>query len=177
MSTYLTCLIKKTSLIVLVNALVGLGMVGSQVMAGTATGSLAVSAQINNSCIVTNGSLNFGIYDPVVANASSPDDADGTFQVTCTDLTNYTIALDDGLYAGLGSAGARAVKGVSSVSYLGYDIYQDAGRTTLWNSTSTESAIASGTPQTFTAHGRAPGGQSGVQADSYADTVGITVTF
>ncbi len=144
--------------------------------AATATANLSVSATVSVNCAITAGTLAFGTYDPVVANASTDLDAAGTFTVACTKgAAGVTIDLGQG---GNYSSGRRMAAGGS---YLAYQLYSDSGRSTVWGSTSGGATVSVAAPAskaavTHTVYGRVAANQD-VAAGSYADTVVATVNF
>jgi spore coat protein U-like protein len=168
-------------------SLATLGMIIGLALAGTASagnvqGSLPVSASVAASCkIASINAIAFGAYDPANVNASSPLDATGQVNVSCTKGDAVSITLDQGANAATGStcvAPGRQMK--NGANMLGYAIYSDTGRTTAWgcdttNQVSFTSASAS-TPTSLTTYGRVPGGQD-VPSGNYADTVTVSVTF
>ena len=146
----------------------------SSVSAATATANLTVSATVSVNCVVTAGTLSFGAYDPVVANASADLDGSGTFTVACTKgATGLTIEL------GQGSNYSSGRRMVASGNYLPYELYSNSGRTTVWGSGAaavSPSAPSSNAPVTYTVYGRVAAGAN-VTAGSYSDTVVATVNF
>lgn len=146
------------------------------VYATTATANLSVSATVSVNCTVSAGTLAFGSYDPVVANASADLDASGTFTVACTKgSAGVTIDLGQGTNY---SSGRRMA---ASSNYLTYQLYSDSGRTTVWGSTSSGATVALSAPTskaatTHTVYGRVASGQD-LPAGSYSDTVVATVNF
>jgi len=143
--------------------------------AQTATGTLSVSATLLNSCNVTSGSLNFGSSLTFFTTLAQTD-ATGTFQVTCTNLAAYTVDLDAGLNA---SVTQRRVKH-GTADFLNYNLFQDAGHTTAWGTTTggvVEAGTGNGATQSLQVFGRIPGGQTPSSTGAYSDTVGITVLF
>ncbi len=146
--------------------------------AGTASNSFQVTATVTSSCTVSGTTLNFGAsIDPLAA--SVPLDATSTLSVVCTNTTPYTVALNAGANAG-GPANfsARAMK--SGVHSLGYQLYLDAGRATVWGdgtaSSSTSAGTGTGSTQTLTIYGRLPS-LANVVPGSYTDTVTVTVSY
>lgn len=144
----------------------------------TASGTFPVSATVTSACNVTGALLNFGSsIDPLAAGV--PLDATATLTVTCTNTTPYSVALDAGANAG-GAAvfGSRAMK--SGANTLGYQLYLDNGRSSVWGDGTGGSSAASGTgsgsSQLLTIYGRVPQ-LSGVVPGSYTDTVTITITY
>lgn len=139
--------------------------------AATATANLSVSATVVASCSVSSGTLGFGNYDPT---ATSNLDASTTFQVTCTRGTTATLGM------GLGSNATGSTRRmINGSEYLTYELYQNAGRTTVWGSSGgallSLSAASSSSAQTLTVYGRVPQSQD-VAVGSFADTVVMTVT-
>ena len=148
------------------------GMAQSNVNAATATSSFTVSASVSANCTISAGALAFGAYDPVVANASANLDQTSTITVACTKGASASVALDNG---GNFSSGRRMTDGSSN--FLTYEIYSNAGRTTVWNSSAPVSyTAASKAASSLTVYGRVAGGQD-VPAGSYSDTVVATITF
>lgn len=142
-------------------------------VAATATANLAVSANVPVNCTIAAGTLSFGAYDPLTANAATNLDMTGSFTVSCTNGTPYTISLDAGANGGKSAAATRAM--ASGTNYLGYEIYSDSGRTTIWTSGSSVTSTSKA-PATLTVYGRIPAGQDAA-VGSYSDTVVETVTF
>lgn len=154
---------------------IALGLAAPALAQTTTTTTFQVTATVPASCRITATAVAFGSnYDPLAGTAS---DATGGLTVTCTALRTYWVGLDAGLYAGRGSAGARAMSGGGA--FLGYDLYRDAGRTTLWGNTAeTGSAgTGSGTAQAIAVYARIPGAQSSVPAGDYSDTITATVNL
>ena len=152
-------------------------MVGqSPVHAATATNPLAVSATVSNNCTITAGALAFGTYDALTANASTNLDQTGSFSITCTKGTVYSVSLSLGAHTS-GTA-RRMVNASNAAAFLTYEIYNDSFGGTVWNGANMVSGTAAskGTAITLTAYGRIPSGQDASQG-SYSDTVVETVTF
>jgi spore coat protein U-like protein len=144
--------------------------------AATATANLGVSATVTNNCTISTAALAFGSYDPVVAHASTNLDGTGTVIVACTKGASSTIGL------GLGSNASGSTRRMTdgSSNYLTYELYSDAGRTTLWGNSGGDlynpGAAPSKTARNFTVYGRVTSNQD-VPAGSYNDTVVATVNF
>lgn len=140
--------------------------------AGSATATLPINASVAPLCIVSAGAVNFGAYDPLVANASTPLDAQGTVTVQCVRNTSYSITLDQGQN---GSSTARNMLGGTSL--LNYELYSDSGHTSVWNTSSPVTGTATSlAPLGLTVYGRIPGGQD-VAAAAYSDSISVTVNF
>ena len=135
-----------------------------------------VTVNVIAECTVSSGTVNFGAYDPVSANASTPNDSTGTVNVYCTTGTLATVSLDLGTHA---SGSTRRTLG-STGDFLTYELYRDAARTVVWNAVNTNSGTSTSrlTPINggFIAYGRIPAGQD-VRIGSYGDTVLVTVNY
>lgn len=163
---------------------VGLGLMAASVAAQmsaqalTVTNTFQVTATITSSCNVSGTTLNFGsTIDPL--GTAVPLDAASTLTVTCSNTTPYAVSLNAGTNAGGASNfSARTLKSGSNT--LGYQLYLDSGRTTVWGdgtaSSSTKSGTGSGSAQTLQVYGRIPT-LSGVVPGTYTDTVTVTITY
>ena len=147
--------------------------------AGSATSSFTVSAAVVASCTISTTTLAFGNYDPIVANATSPLDVNGSVTITCTKGSTATIGLDAGQHAANAVGTTRAMT-VAGPDYLSYELYQDTGRTTVWGNSGvalfTPAAAPNKNPRSFSIYGRIPAGQ-GSTIGNYTDTVVATVNF
>ena len=145
-------------------------------VAQTDSDSFNVSANVSKNCSITTTPVSFGVYDPVVANATAPLDGTGAVIVTCTKGAGTSIDL------GLGTnpTGSTRRMTAGGGDFLTYQLYQDSGRTTVWGSGGSAGQTIAGAPskapRTFTVFGRVPAGQD-VPAGSYADTVIATINF
>jgi spore coat protein U-like protein len=144
--------------------------------AATASASLNVNATVANNCTISTSALAFGVYDPLVANASTNLDGTGTITIACTKGATSTIALNLGSNA---SGSSRRMTDGSS-NYLTYEMYQDSTRSTVWGSSGaaqfTPPAAPSKTARNFIVYGRIPSSQD-IPAGNYVDTVTATVNF
>jgi spore coat protein U-like protein len=135
-----------------------------------------VTTTVAPECTVSTTAVNFGAYDPLTANATTPKDSTGTVNVFCTIGTIATVSLD----LGLNAVGATRRMAGPAANFLNYELYKDAGRTVVWNTVNTNSgtstsklvAINGG----FIAYGRVPAAQD-VGVGSYSDTVLVTVNY
>ncbi len=143
---------------------------------GSLTQPITITATISAECTVSTVSITFGAYDPVVTNAATPLDSTGTVNVYCTTGTLATISLDLGSH--FTGTTRRMLSGAAN--FMNYEIYKDAARTIVWNSTNTNSGTS--TSKTipinngFIAYGRVPAGQD-IPAGGYNDTVLVTVNY
>ncbi len=137
--------------------------------AATATNTFQTRINIIAECQITSPTdMDFG--DKGLLNSNV--DATATFNVRCNENLSYTISLDDGQNASGGASRMTDGNG----HYVTYELYQDSGRTTLWDATNTKSSTGTGVDQTFTIYGRVPP-QSTPPVGLYTDTVTITVTY
>ena len=144
--------------------------------AGSSQDNLDISASIAANCTINAGTVEFGAYDPIVANATTDLPGTGTVSVTCTaGATSLTIELGLGLNA-TGST-RRMLAGAGE--YLTYELYQNVGHTTLWGTTTDARSVATGTgsAQPYTVYGLIPQGQNTAVVGSYTDTVVATINF
>lgn len=147
------------------------GLAQTNLNAATQTSSFTVSASVTANCTISAAALAFGAYDPVVANASANLDQTSTITVACTKGTSASVSLDSGVNY---SSGRRMKAGSN---YLGYEMYSDSGRSTVWDTTNTVAYSAASKASTgLTVYGRVAAGQD-VPAGSYSDTVVATITF
>ncbi|MDO8684807.1 MAG: spore coat U domain-containing protein [Armatimonadota bacterium] len=146
--------------------------------AGSNSSNLNVSAAVQANCTISTSALGFGNYDPISVNDSGGSDLDGTgiVTITCTKGSGLDITLGLGNNA-VGSQ--RKLIGTASGDLLNYEIYQNAGRTTVWSTGAdkqTITAAPSKAARAFTAYGRIVKGQD-ISADSYSDIVVAIVNF
>lgn len=161
----------------LLAACTGAWALASAAHAATATGNLPISATVVSACSVSAATLNFGnSIDPTAA--ALPLDASSTMTVLCTATTPYSVALSAGTNAGGSSNfGARAIKNGSYT--LGYQLYTDALRSTVWGDGTASSVVpgvGAGSNQTLTIYGRLPS-LTGAAPGTYTDTVTVTITY
>lgn len=151
-----------------------LSNVHAQALPSPATDDMAVTITIENACEISTAptTLDFGAHGVLSANV----DNESTMSVTCTTAAPYDIGLDAGLN-GAGDITAR--KMINGLATVDYQLYQAAGRTTVWGDTVDDDRLASegtGTAQLFTVYGRVPP-QTTPPAGVYTDTVAVTVTY
>lgn len=136
------------------------------------TDSLTVSAHVVATCEITANDLDFGDYNPVVA---SNLDAATTVSLTCTNGTSYAVGMSLG--DNVGSTVATRYMDDNNSHMLGYTLYQNAGRTTLWGASSnTLAGTGTGSAATINVYGRIAMNQT-VPTGNYSDTIVVTVTW
>ncbi len=140
--------------------------------AAVSTGQFTVTATVAPSCIISGANLVFGAYDATAAAALT---GSTTLSVTCTRGTGYTVTL--------ASANAWTMTNAANPA-LSYQLYSNAGRTTVWNATTgvTGTAPTPRAPVALTVYGAIPPNQDVVPGTAaapltYTDTVTATVTF
>ena len=141
----------------------------------SATSTSVAAVTVISKCSITTTPVQFGAYDPVIANKTAPLLAQGAVTTICTKGAATTIGLDTGLNP---NGAQRRLK--SGSDFLGYELYKDAPRTVVWGNSGaalfTPPNAPDTTQQSFTVYGRIPAGQD-VSAGSYADTVTATITY
>lgn len=147
----------------------------SSAMAGTATGTMAVSATLTSDCQITANPLSFGSVSGLLASAVT---VSTTVSVTCSNTTPFTVSLNGGTTTGATTTGRMMANGSNT---LNYGIYQDSAYTQNWgNTTGTGGDVATGTGTgaavILTAYGKIPAGQV-VVPGTYTDTVTATVAY
>ena len=158
--------------------------------------SFTAQAQVNANCTVSvTGVLDFLTYDPVTANAATPQPGSGaSLSVKCTRGSHPTVSMDNG--ANLGNAnnpiaGKRAmVTGAAGANQvLAYDLLQplalgaaSTASALLWGTAAGTNfdagvwTVSPSTAQVVNIFGSIPAGQD-VTTGTYTDTVNATVNF
>jgi spore coat protein U-like protein len=151
-------------------------------VAATQTSTFQVQATVVSSCTIATTGINFTNYDPVVANHTTPLDANGTVTVACTSGAATTIGMNQGSNQAATSTAALPKRQMASgaTNRVSYDLYQDTLHTTVWGDVGTGAAMTynstSMAAQTFNIYGRMVGGQD-VATGAYTDTVTATIQF
>jgi spore coat protein U-like protein len=143
---------------------------------GSTTANFTVTATVVSECTVSAFAINFGTYEPVVANAATPLDSSATINVYCTKQTAGSVTLDAGMNF---SAPNRRMKSPGGV-FLTYNVYKDAARATVWDTVNINSASSASKLTAlgggFVAYGRIPAGQD-VPVATYTDTLQSVVNY
>jgi spore coat protein U-like protein len=135
---------------------------------GNASGTLTLNSSVAANCTISNATLNFGPYDPVVTNAATPLDGSTTMTVACTKGFIPTI--------GIPAAGRTITHGADTLTY---ELYTDSPGGTVWGEgaalfTPPSAPGKGGTA--YTIYGRIPGGLD-VGVGAYTGTILVTVNF
>jgi spore coat protein U-like protein len=135
--------------------------------AAQATGTLQVQATVLNTCAVSTTPV---VFSNVGLSAAT---ATGGITVNCTNSDPLSIALDGGSSADIS---ARLLTHNSLPNTFTYQLYSNAGRTTVWGDGVTGSVFATtGPSQTLVVYGATTG--TPVAAGGYSDAVQVTVTY
>jgi spore coat protein U-like protein len=151
-------------------------LAATSAFAGTAStvNTNNITASVAAKCTIGAFSIAFGAYDPF---AAAPLDQNGTVSINCTKATSGTVSFD----LGANAAGVvRQMKDTGAgTNFLAYEVYTDAGHTTVWNAVNTVvlgPSVSKNTALTATAYGRVAAGQDAAVMN-YQDTLVATVTF
>lgn len=156
----------------------------SSALADTDSSTLTVGATVQNNCAIGNGSLSFGTTRTLAVTkgagtagtiANIDADSGSSISIICTLGATATINADTGANA---SAGVRRM--LSGSDHLAYQLYTDADRLTVLNTTTGSiNYTGTGAATTTTAiYGRIDGAAlQAAKAGTYVDTVGLTVTY
>jgi spore coat protein U-like protein len=150
-------------LVVIITALV-MVLTASSAMAQPATNNLGIAASVLASCSITSVTdLDFGTYDTT----SGTDDDDGAGDVVfkCTKDTDYDVYI----------TGTRSM---TVVDTLTFELYTDAGRTSVFPSATVGEAgtAPSNGNITMNIYGRIPNSQD-VAVASYSTTLTVNVNW
>ncbi len=167
-------------------ALLALSVTGAH--AATVTGQLGIAAVVGAGCQVNNsnvssgqvnfGNLNFGNINTINdthIDAQTTGSGSGSIVMECSDGTTFTIALGNGLH--YTNSTRSMVNGSQAGVFLSYNLYQDATRSQVWDDSSPLSGTANGSAETYHVYGRIPGGQAGISAGNYSDTVQVVISW
>ena len=154
--------------------------------AATATGTFQVQIEIQKSCTVTAGAGS-NIDIGAVASTATNSSGSNTISVNCTKSTPYFIGLAPSAANGGTNSGSGAMAStggvVGNTDKVAYQLRSTAGTSgTVWGNTATTSVVGNGvagtgtgSAQTHTVYATVP--SANYAADSYADTVTVTVNY
>jgi len=144
---------------------------------GTATATFLVTLNVLANCSISAAPLAFG----TAGTLSSPVQGQTTLTVRCTNSTPYNVGLDAGTVTG-STVANRLLAGTATgntATTVAYQLYQEAGRTTIWGNTqgtNTVGGVGNGTAQTLNVYGQVAT-QTAPSPDTYQSTVTATVYF
>lgn len=158
-----------------------LALFAGAALAATATGTFSVTATVSATCTLGTTNVAFGMYDP---SSGSSTNAAGSIQVTCTSGTTYSIAIDAGANAGGATAFSNRRMKANTSDYLGYQLYLDSGRATVWGDGTNGSSLnptsgsftGDGSQHSYTVYGQVTAGNYAAPG-SYSDAVNVTITY
>lgn len=168
---------------------IGAAVLSSQsAHAGSTPANLSVTASVSANCTISTSAVAFGPYDPVVANAATALNGNGSVSIACTKGSAPSITLGLGSNA-VGSQRNMKITG-GGADVLGYQLYQPPNNTagtactfpgaTVWDTsvggTFTPTSPANKNSRTYNVCGTVSAGQD-VNVGSYSDTVVATVNF
>jgi spore coat protein U-like protein len=152
-----------------------LGSLGSAepvpALAGTATGTIAVSATVITLCTIVTLPLAFGNYT-----STTVSDASSNITVACTSGVPYTVGLSVGNGSGASVATRKMTSGANT---LNYGLFSDPGYATPWGptvGTNTVAGTGNGVAQILPVYGQIPSGQAS-PTGLYGDLVTATLNF
>lgn len=140
------------------------------------TNQLDVTATVVANCTISATNLEFGNYDPIVANASSGADVDSDFTLstTCTKDAGITTSINNGDNF---NAGTRRMEGGDNGggSFLAYSLFR-TNYSTVWTNLV---GAGTGAQVDTTVLGRIPKGQDAttLKVGDYTDTLTVAVDF
>jgi spore coat protein U-like protein len=158
--------------------LAGFGLLGTlatlspiSTLAATTTTTMAISATVQATCLITAAPLGFGTYTGVALAGAS------TLSVTCTNTTPYNIGLSAGLATG---ATVTTRKMTLAAGALAYSLFSDAARNVNWgNTVGTDTPAVgpgNGGAQVINIYGSIAAAQF-VAPGLYTDTITATITY
>jgi spore coat protein U-like protein len=131
--------------------------------------SALASLPCGAACTVSTTSVAFNPYNVF---ATLNNDITGTITIRCNPTAAYSLSLS----TGAGTYGSRAL--VNGPYTLGYNLYTDATRVTIWGDGSAGTSTVSGNAKnaTHTVYGRIPARQN-AHTGNYTDTIVVTITY
>jgi spore coat protein U-like protein len=147
---------------------------GASALAATTTTTFVVQATITQDCSISATNMNFGTLGLL----NTTYDATSTITAVCTAGTTYNLGLDGGTVAG--SVPGNRLLGNVGGSTIGFGLYSDAARSTVWGNTigtNTVSGTGTGQAQPFPVYGRIGTQAVTPVAGTYNTTITVTVTY
>jgi len=170
----------------IVLSLLTLTMVSSAHAVTTITGQITANLTLTSSCLVNGvsgssglnfGALNFGTTTSLFTEADAQVlSGGGALSILCSSGTSPAVKVRAGSHDGQSTGGGRALADGNG-NFVPYDLYTDAGHTTLLAIDGVISPGAStGAAQTVNIYGKAVG-KAGLPAGVYTDTVAVELSF
>ena len=141
-------------------------------VAGTNSATLTVTAEVLESCEVSDATLawtGLGVLN------GANHDTSTSMSLTCTDGSDFNVTMGAG---GNAVSGQRYMAG-SGTDKIPYSLYLGvpASGTLLAVNNAIAAGTGTGSAQTLTIGGRIPSTAGNVAAETYSDSVAVTVTF
>lgn len=145
--------------------------------AGILIGALVlvlIGVSLAPACTVSTTPVAFGSYDPLLATAT---DTTGSISVFCAVKTTITVKIG----ASSNSGGFDPRQMANGPDRLNYNLFINAGRTTIWGDGSGGTSVNTATvpknqTRNLTIYGRIPPLQ-GIPAGNFSETLVVTVTY
>ncbi len=141
---------------------------------------------ITKACTITAAAATDVDFGSALSTATTPSNAQGSVTAQCSALTPYTIALNAGANAGTANdvTTRRMINtdaAVTTNNYVGYQLYSNATRTTVWGATAGTNTVAgtgNGAAQAYPIYGQvANPSVNNAATGNYQDTVTATITY
>ncbi len=134
--------------------------------------------QVFAACNVSSTPVSFGSYNVF---SSIPLDTTGTITLNCNETPPPTVTISIGQSTNSGSFVPRAMKLSTGSELLLYNLYTDAGRTTVWGDGSGETStvaqkVFKKTPLITTVYGRVPPLQN-IVTGTYNETLTVSIVW
>lgn len=158
-------------------------LLGGEANAGSASANMNVQTTVVANCTISTVTLNFGNYDAIVVNATTPLDSSSTVDIKCTNGAPVTVDIGQGLHADVGSLDLAPLRrmehSVDVTNHINYQLYSESTRTTVWGKGGGTGLASTGTgaTQIVPVYGRIPAGQTTAKVGLLQDTVQVTVNF
>jgi len=156
-------------------AIAGAGF-GTASFAAQNTGSFAVTATVDASCIVSGSTLAFGAFDVL---SGSNVDSTSALSATCTNGSAYTVGLNAGTSTGA-TVTTRKMTHTNGTTLLNYSLSAASSGGANWDNiggTTVVGRTGSGVAQSITVFGRVPTGQTLPIVGAYSDSITATIDF
>jgi len=150
----------------------------------TALGSAEAAAAVD--CSVSTTGVAFNIYDPL---AAVPNDSTGSVSLACSYLSGGATQIAYKVMLSAGNSGTYVLRRLTANSnQLNYNLFSDAGRTTVWGDGAGGTSVMSGSftvgpgvgngqrQDSRTVYGRIPARQD-VLDGAYTDVIIVTLEF
>lgn len=142
------------------------------------TSAMPVRIELIAACTVSADDLDFGAY---ASNSTTPVQGQTTIHLLCGAGSTAELFLDagSGPGGGSGSTSNRRLEQDAGKGTLGYDLFQDPGRTVHWGDRSGRDTLeieTTGAQQTIPIYGQIPAGQRALDG-TYSDTITVTILY